>query len=111
MLQGTTHYIATTDDLTAIYGLGPTPEAALADAHEGGASGELITMRATPALVAKVEADGGAGFAWRIVDTANRMRTVPPRSSRALADMSEDYLIGRGIDPETGVDAFAGLCD
>lgn len=68
-----TFFIAVDHDETAIYGSGATPEEALADAiHQSGDGPDASahgwkTHQASPALVAQVDAEGGA-IIWGYVD-------------------------------------------
>ena len=59
----TTHYIATDTDRTAIYGLGDSPELAIADAERGAADGAYVALPCSDALAAEVEATGGC-ISW-----------------------------------------------
>lgn len=75
MTNDATGFIATDRDMIAIYGTGPTEEAALADAQDAGpffaADGETVippadalrVYPATAALLAQVKEEGGA-IAW-----------------------------------------------
>jgi len=58
----TQFYIATdaTEPRIAIYGLGNSPERAIADARLNGAEGKLATFPATARLAEFVEINGGA---------------------------------------------------
>ena len=62
-----THYIATDTDRTAIYGLGDSPELAIADAERGAADGAYITLPCSDALAAEVEGADGC-INWDEVD-------------------------------------------
>lgn len=59
-----THYIATDADRSAIYGLGDSPEAAIADALAQCAElAGLIAVPCSASLAAEIEGRGGA-IAW-----------------------------------------------
>jgi hypothetical protein len=63
-----TSYIATDDYCRAIYGVGKSPEAAIADARSasGDEGAEFVTFRASRALCDRVALDGGAAVSWTL---------------------------------------------
>lgn len=84
-------YIATTRHGSTIDGIGATPGDAIGEAQAAaGPDTEFIALRASAELIAKVEADGGAGISWHLVTTAGGYPT----------DTSLDWIADHDLDPD-----------
>lgn len=83
-------YIATDRDGIAIYGIGETPEAAIADAREqsGDEDSEYTVHAATAALLDRVRADGGGpDVRWSLVGDVTNVNYAADHGIIGLADL------------------------